>query len=232
MSIYLTGDTHGEVSRLVAEPFLQNINIMEKVIIIILGDFGVIFDPICTEREGKALRELEEKPYLFLFVDGNHENHYRLNKLPETDLFGGKVGIVKENKIYHCKRGEIYTIENLTFFTFGGATSIDKGYRIKNISWWEEETATITEMNYGLDNLKKHNFKVDYILAHTSPENIASKLIKRRKMYPLYDPDPTRKYLEAVCERTDFKKFYCGHWHVNQKIGKYNFLFENIEKLT
>jgi hypothetical protein len=231
MSIYLTGDTHGDISRLIADPLYKNETITEKDVIIVLGDFGVIFNPSETEREIKSLYELERRPNKFLFIDGNHENHNRLNKLNTTTLFGGKVGIVRKDKIYHCKRGEIFIIDDLKFFVFGGATSIDKMSRLIDISWWEQEVASVKEMNHGMDMLEKHNFKVDYILAHTAPSNIVRNLKDRKELYDLYDPDPTRSYLEFVCERTNFKKFYCGHWHVDYKIKKYNFLFKNMVKI-
>lgn len=231
MSIYLTGDTHGDISRLIADPLYDNNIITEKDVIIVLGDFGVIFEPICTEREIELLNKLEKRPNIFLFVDGNHENHYRLSKLPKRTLFGGKVGEVRKNKVYHCKRGEIYIIDDLKFFVFGGARSIDQGYRIEGVSWWPEEIPSRKEMFHGLDNLEKHNFKVDYILAHTAPEDITKKLKKIKGLYDLYDPDVTKSYLEVVCEKTKFEKFFCGHWHVDYRIKKYNFLYTNFVKI-
>ena len=87
-------------------------------------------------------------------------------------------------------RGEIFNIEGLNFFTFGGASShdiqdgilefdnwIDKAkkldkqgkymYRVRNLSWWEEELPTEEEMQHGLDILKQHDNKVDYLLTHS-----------------------------------------------------------------
>lgn len=72
--------------------------------------------------------------------------------------------------IYHLMRGEIFTMENQTIFTFGGAASVDKQYRTPSISWWEQENSTSEEQSYAIENLKKHNFNVDYVITHQAPK--------------------------------------------------------------
>lgn len=84
-------------------------------------------------------------------------------------MFGGNVQIHPDaNNIIHLMRGEYYTIEGKTFWTMGGATSIDKESRIKDVTWWEAELPTTAEYNHGLEALEKHNNEVDYILTHVS----------------------------------------------------------------
>ena len=104
------------------------------------------------------IKWLDEKPWTTLFIDGNHENHTRLDKLPLVDMFGSKVGKVNDN-IFHLQRGHVYIIEGKKFFTFGGGYSIDKARRITNESWWEREMPNYAEYELGLDNLKKHDNK-------------------------------------------------------------------------
>lgn len=68
-------------------------------------------------------------------------------------------------------RGQIFVIDGLKFFVVGGAISVDKAFRIEHISWWKEELPNFAEMNEGLNNLRKHNNKVDYIISHTCSSN-------------------------------------------------------------
>jgi hypothetical protein len=82
-------------------------------------------------------------------------------------------------------------------------------------------------MDNSIANLERHQFNVDYILAHTAPEFISNMLI-RETMSNFITPDPTGKYLEHICNNTTFEEFYCGHWHINKKIGRYNFVYKDI----
>lgn len=231
MAIFVTGDTHGDVSRLLYGKWPANHVISIGDVVFVLGDFGVIWENVSTPKEKRLLSLLAKKDYITMIIDGNHENIPRLYNLPESELFGGKVGVIKAGKVFHCRRGEIYTIEGKKFFTFGGATSIDRHLRVPGVSWWKEEVASAAEMDYGLGNLEKHQYAVDYILAHTAPEDISKVLIKQFNSF-YNDPDPTRKYLEHVCKNCTFTEFYCGHWHVQADIDKYHFLYEDIRQIT
>ena len=234
MAIFVTGDTHGELTRFITSRYNLGGYILENEeenVLFILGDFGVIFENVPPPKEKRVLDRLAGKSYITMVVDGNHENHPRLYCLPEATVFGGKVGVIREGKVFCCRRGEIYTILDKKIFTFGGATSIDRHLRIPDVSWWKEEVASPAEMDHGLQMLEDHQYNVDYIFAHTAPENISQVLIRQFNSF-YNDPDPTRKYLEHVCSTTTFEKFYCGHWHVNTTIDKYHFLYDNIQKVT
>jgi len=227
MAILGTGDTHGDLTRLLVGEKFDGYTPVEGDAFFIFGDFGVIFNNVPTPTEKKLLDKLSKKHYITMVVDGNHENHPRLYDLPEETIFGGKVGVIRKGKVFCCRRGEIYTIQGKKIFTFGGATSIDRHLRIPGVTWWKEEVPTQAEMDRGLQNLEDNQYNVDYIFAHTAPENISQILIKQFGSL-FYDPDPTRKYLEHVCSSATFEKFYCGHWHVDRIIDKYHFLYESV----
>ena len=70
----------------------------------------------------KLNKVAEEKNITYLFCDGNHENFELLEEYPEEEKYGGKVGKISK-RIYHLKRGEVYTIEEKTFFVFGRGKS-------------------------------------------------------------------------------------------------------------
>ena len=125
-------------------------------------------------------------------------------------------------------RGQIFTIEEKTIFTFGGATSVDKAYRTEHISWWKEEEPSFIEYNEGLENLRNVNNKVDIIITHTCP----SELIKVFDKYPiLAHQSQINSFFDQINETVDFKRWYFGHFHDDINLGKYRMLYNDIEKI-
>ena len=104
-------------------PFLRLfVTVIIWRIIAVCGDFGGIWDSSNTEKYW--LDWLEKKKFTILFVDGNHENFDLLNAFPVTEWNGGKVHVIRKN-IIHLMRGQVFTIEGIRFFTFGGGQSHD-----------------------------------------------------------------------------------------------------------
>ncbi len=122
--IYLTGDIHGDLKRFRKDSFSEQLDMTKDDYVIILGDFGLIWDQEESEDEKYHLDILEKKSYTTLFVDGNHENHDRLNSYPMMDWHGGKVHKIRPS-VLHLMRAQIFSIEGMSFFTFGGAASHD-----------------------------------------------------------------------------------------------------------
>jgi len=187
--IFVKGDSHGDLYAFSSAIFPEEKTLTGNDKVIFCGDFGFIFAPgkdkkaIC--REKKKLDILAHKPYEILFVDGNHENFNRLRHFPVVERYGGKARKIRDN-IYQLMRGEIYTIEEKTFFVMGGAYSIDKKYRTEHDSWWKEELPDDKEYKNAANNLEKADFKVDYILSHTAPKEIIR----------LMGFDPEKKHME------------------------------------
>lgn len=184
-------------------------------------------------------------------ITGNCFN--RLYQYPVKEWNGGKVHEIRPN-VLHLVRGEIFIIEDKKFFVMGGASSHDiqdgildyedpnwkekakkldsKGkymYRIKGLSWWEEEIPSDTELENGLKNLEKHNWKVDFILTH-SPSTSQLYLLGGKG---LYEPDKLTNYLEEVRVRTEYKRHFFGHMHVSKAINDKDIgLYEQIVRIN
>lgn len=209
--IYITGDTHGEEGR-----FQYTDSVIEKTLkendkLIICGDWGYISDDSYKER--LFLRFLAEKPYQILWVDGNHENFDLINEYPVEEWCGGKVHVIRRNrdgvpKLIHLMRGQIFNIEGKKIFTFGGAYSIDKQFRIPNRSWWPQEMPTDKEMTEAISNLEKYHYKVDYVVTHTAPEDTMT-LIHPNHL----EEKPLNNFLEWVRENVEYHHWYMGHLH-------------------
>lgn len=224
MAIYITGDTHGGINgmKLKSKYFPSYENVTKDDILIILGDFGYIYEP--EHRKDLKKKEYNKMIHTFknrkwgsvLFIDGNHENFDRLNNYPEVDMFGGKVGKI-EDGIYHLKRGYIYEIQGHTVLTFGGANSVAKHTLIEGIDWWKDEKFNYSESNRAFDNLEKYNFNVDIILSHTcsfSALEYLSKYLNRT----MYEPDEFNRLFEEFKHRIKYKKWFFGHHHVDLEL--------------
>ncbi len=229
--VFACGDTHipWDIHRLLSFEKYQGFT--KDDIMIVLGDFGLIWKAFPDDREMCWTDWLDDRPYTIMFVDGNHENHFRLSRVKVIKKFGGKVGKISRN-IFHLKRGEIYTIEGKTFFTFGGAESYDKERRLLGISIWKEEVPSNEEMEYGLKNLEKHNNEVNFILSHTAPTSFLNRYFKKLKLpHDKYINDPTVKYLDHIISNMKFDRLYCSHFHDDFKTKKMSMIFEKTARL-
>lgn len=251
--IYVTGDVHlEEITRFFPDVFPKQTEMTKNDYVIILGDFGLIWDYRGESETERLCKDFfNNRNFTTLFIDGNHENYERLAEYPVEEWKGGRIQIITPS-IYHLMRGQVYEIDGLRIFTFGGAKShdisgglfkrndpeledkinnaMDAGlpFRIDGMSWWKEELPTEEEMKEGIKNLKKHDFKVDYILTHCT----ATSIQKKMNAEPLYMPDVLTDYFDNLREKSTFKKWYFGHYHYNAKItDKDMLLYEMIVPL-
>lgn len=258
MAIYITGDIHGNPVSLGVNSFYEqkkfDKNNKDENIVIILGDFGLVWNKDGEDKNEKYwLDWLENKPFTTVFVDGNHENFKRLYTYPIKKWHGGKVHEIRPN-VLHLMRGEIFNIEDLSFFAFGGASSHDiqdgildyndkdwrkkakeldkRGkymYRVKDLSWWKEELPTEEEMQHGLEALKRHDNKVDFLLTH-SPSTSELILMGGKGLYEL---DILTDYLEKIKAVCDYERHFFGHMHVNRTINEKDIcLYEQIIRMN
>ena len=219
--IYFTGDTHGEtdIEKLSFSNWQESRNLTKKDYLVILGDFGFPFlDKDVTADNQPAphcaysfwIKWLADKPYTILWVDGNHENFNYWDRQKITEWHGGKVQVHPHaDNIIRLMRGECYEIDGKTFFTFGGARSADKAYRIPNLTWWKQEEATEEEISHARETLTKHNYNVDFILTHTMPDKVSG------QVFGMSSTDRTALFLNEVMSCVDYDLWFCGHYHRN-----------------
>ena len=246
--IIVTGDIHGNpFQRLNLENFPEGKTFTKKDYVIILGDFGLVWDDSAMEHS--CLDWLENKPWTTLFIDGNHENYDLLNKFSIEEWGGGRVQKIRSSVI-HLLRGEVYDIGGYKFLAMGGARSHDiqdgvlevgdprikiwkkdnfKLFRINHISWWGEEIPNEEERKNALKNLAENDYKVDYILTHEAPSSDVV-LID----HLLYHPDEYSKWLEMeIRQKVKYKKWFFGHYHLNLDVNeKETCLFERRVRIV
>lgn len=220
--IYITGDTHGSIDiRKLNKRYFDDSTLTKNDFLIICGDFGLVWDN--SPEEQFWLNWLNEKNYTTLFIDGNHENHSLLNSYPVEIWNGGKIHKIRDS-VFHLMRGQVFTINNHTFFTMGGAASVDKNWRTPGISWWPEEMPNEGEYTEAIQNLRTYNHEVDYIITHTAPTSIVNQLIPEIK-----PPDRLTDFLEDIKKSVKYKHWYFGHFHDDRDIDeKHTLLYYNI----
>ena len=217
--IYITGDTHGEYDRF-EEKQLRKLR--EDDYLIICGDFGFVWDN--SEKERAVLEKIGEKRYMTLFVEGTHENFSILNSYPVVKRFGGSCRHICGN-LYQLLRGEIYSIDGSSFFTFGGGDSSDKDLRRKKGTWWKEEEPTLSEMKHAVRNLDKAGRKVDYIITHEPSMTDMALMEGRCRVTPL------STFLDEVAKNVSYKDWYFGSLHKNKTVRQAHCLFTELELL-
>lgn len=217
MKYYITADTHGDREWLRR---FDEISLKPGDMIIILGDFGFIWDG--SLEENKYLDELqfylEEKQVMLLFLDGNHENHAILNAMEVVKWNNGKVHKIRESVI-HLMRGQVFKFigekgDNLSIFTMGGGYSIDQGRRVKNISYWDAELPSLSEYEEAIRNLQDVDFNVDYVLSHTGPQETISYFSPKKSK----GEQELNRFLQVVRDTVKPKCMYYGHLHMSTKL--------------
>ena len=147
-------------------------------------------------------------------------------------------------------RGQVFDFGGLAWFTMGGAASHDiqdgildpaapdferqywlmrrmrSMFRVKGVSWWEEEMPSLEEYQEALANLERVNWTVDCVLTHCAPSGVV------QEINPSYGTDELTDFLEMVSQRCKFAYWFFGHYHENRIIDqKYILQWEKISEL-
>ena len=249
--LYVTGDTHGDFRRFKNSIFSEQNNMTKKDYVVILGDFGGIWNN--SKEEQYWLDWLDNKNFTTLFVAGNHSNYDILNSFPIDEWNGGEVNFIRPS-IIHLRRGQVYNFDDRKFFAFGGAQShdisdgiLDKTdkdyklkkkqldrnskslYRINHVSWWKEELPTEEEMAIGISNLSIHNNEVDYIFSHCCSTNTQNKMSNNDTFFK---PDILTDYFSDIESIVKYNKWFFGHYHINHNVdNKHIALYEQIIRI-
>lgn len=253
--IFVTGDCHGEFTKFNSRRFPEQKEMTKDDFVIICGDFGLWHD---CEDERYWLDWLNDKPFTTLFVDGNHENFDRLysDEFPIVDFQGGKAHAIRDS-VYHLMRGYVFDLQGKKFFAFGGASchdiddgildeakfstktafkatwkkwsKLDMSFRVNHYSWWKEELPSEEEMTRGRRELMNHGNKVDFVISHCLPQEIASAV-----SMGIYKPDKLTTYFNAILHGgLKFTAWYCGHYHREDRImAKFNILYDSIVRIV
>lgn len=227
-AIFVTGDVHGGAeygsSRFSSKSWPDGRTLSRDDVVVVAGDFGFVWDGSNTDRYW--LDWFESKPWTTCFVDGNHENHRMLAELPETEWNGGRVHVARSH-VLHLMRGEVFDIAGTTVLAMGGAASHDREWRKEGKSWWPEEMPSETEMERCRRNLDAAGWKVDYVVTHEAPADLAGDLCWECNRP--FEDDPLQNFLGEIDRRLDFKTWFFGHYHDDEwRDGRHRLIYRDI----
>lgn len=228
---YITGDIHGEVSRV--REMIAKHTITPEDTIILLGDVGMNYygNKHGDRHRKKKLNSLGIK---ILCIHGNHEMRPESLITYREDLWNGGTVYVEEEfpNLLFAKDGEVYNLEGCKAIAIGGAYSVDKWYRLQcDLHWFPDEQPSDIIKARVESKLEEIGWQIDAVLTHTCPY----RYIPREAFLGSIDQstvdNSTELWLDTIAERLDYHAWYCGHWHIEKRIDKMHFLFESVEHL-
>lgn len=126
--------------------------------------------------------------------------------------------------IFHMMRGEIFTIDDRTFFAFGGGHSQDFEFRQGTRNWWQREQPTHSEIRRAIHNLNLHDAKVDYIITHEPPASLKDCLgVDMQQRLEIHT------FFEDIIKQCEYRKWFFGKCHMDRFIPmKFYAMFEDV----
>lgn len=243
MTVFLTGDTHGQIGRFkqIKKFCKKNNTSKETDVVIILGDAGLNYYENTLDV---VLKEyLNSIPITFICIQGNHEQRpENIATYKEINLNSSIKGSFYYeplyDNIYFAKNSYPFFINGLSFFVLGGAYSVDKEYRLNltklgynNYKWFQDEQLNETEKAIAIDNITENNYYFDYILTHTCPYKYRPTEMFLPSINQKEVDNSMEIFLDKIDDKIHYKHWYCGHWHTDKDVHKISFLFKNIEKI-
>ena len=205
--IYITGDMHGEISRLRSRAARQ---LKKNDYLIVCGDFGFIWED--SAREKRLLSWLGKRKYHILFVEGTHDNLELINSYPEAEWNGGKVHEIS-GRLKHLVRGSVFELEGKKIFAFGGGESDDTELRVEDGRWWRDELPTPEVVEDARRNLARHENKVDYIVTHQTGFKLKRFLSMAHNDFNVLDV-----FFDEIREKCGYSRWFFGAYHINKVI--------------
>jgi len=227
--IYLTGDTHRDFKRVAA--FCDIVQSTADDILIILGDAGINY--LGGEKDRALKCQITELPITLFCIHGNHEQR------PETLGYDEKVwrdGTAfwepEFPNLLFAKDGEIYDFDGRWCIAIGGAYSVDKPLRLlEGWRWWPDEQPSVEIRERVETRLNAEGWCVDVVLSHTSPLKYELREMFISGIDEAGVDKSTEKWLDAIEDRLDYCRWYCGHYHTDKTIDKLRFVYNDFLEL-
>lgn len=245
MSIYITGDIHGNASN-IRNVISQIKNPSKEDFIIVAGDAGFEYEQYIMGQAKKAARKF---PGTWIVLRGNHDSRYWNHKGDQGWEIINYLGCdylhqMKYPNIWYLPdEGCIYRLGDFNIMFIPGAYSVDKWYRLRsNYPWNPYEQLSAKEQN-DLDLLMVEwvdsGFDIDFVVGHTFPskmERYYSDLFMEGLNQATVDKsmESWLNYMSQFYETIpSFKHYFGGHFHDDRQLNdKYTMLYHNVKNLA
>lgn len=164
-----------------------------------IGDFGFKYD---------TLKNVDHTKHLIL--PGNHDNY----------------DVCYKYRHFLQDYGYMINFNDIDFFYYRGANSIDKQYRTIGIDWWDREEVKIE--NFMKARELYRDIKPDIMISHDCPQDIAYKMLGPEQR--IYE-NITSWALQELYNIHQPKLWFFGHWHKSRKIQHGNTQFICLNEL-
>ena len=172
-----------------------------------LGDFGVWPGPAGGRYLDDVDAALDRAGMALWFVDGNHEDHGRLARLPRNPNGYSDV----RDRIKHLPRGYRWEWHGRTWLALGGAVSLDRAVRTEGRDWWPEEEIA----PWQAEQIASKG-RADVMLTHECPARVAHSFPSPPSWWDLKylaRNDVHRERLQYVVDRVHPSWLFHGHLH-------------------
>lgn len=230
MKCYITGDCHGDFKKI--EYFCKHNDTSKKDVLVILGDAGINYWLNNTDKKNK--KKLEALPITIFVIHGNHEERpYNISSYKESLWNGGIVYCEEEYpSLLFAMDGEIYDLNGKKAIAIGGAYSVDKNYRcMVGLPWFPDEQPSYAVKEAVEKKLKDNDWKIDFILSHTCPKGMMPTDLFLDFIDQSSVDNSTEEWLDTIWRKTEFERWYFGHFHENRITGTFSMLYEAIYEL-
>lgn len=184
MKTRFIGDIHGKV-----EDYFKLLNGAKNSVQV--GDFGVGFGTLSAPNIDR-LYEILVPVGNHKFIRGNHDD-------PEE---------VKKSS-HWIPDGTVDPDHGIMYI--GGASSIDKAFRTKDLDWWENEQCSQEQLNELIDIYVAVKPKV--MVTHEAPDQIFGELSQCSPFGLISEYSRTRFSLAKMFDKHKPETWIFGHWH-------------------
>lgn len=211
-SLIFIGDIHGEFGEV-----LKNINMVHDSIQVYCGDIGMGFykSGYYVDEFDKIQKRAEKNNCTIIFIRGNHDNPDYFCR--EVDLFDPN----KYSRIWMANEWQMYQTIWGNILCQGGAISVDKYYRTKDVTWWADEPVQYIDPDVVLKDRFGDNH-IDIVATHTAPETFSPLGNKAIAMNWPYEDiieacDYERRFMQKILvwlkANNCPKYWFYGHFH-------------------
>lgn len=228
--VFITGDKHANFDSV--EAFCTDYATDKTDILIVLGDAGINF---FLDKQDTQLKEfLRELPITLFCIHGNHEARPEKLENYECITFHGNLALAERKypNIIFAIDGNTYLFSGMRCIALGGAYSVDKPYRLASGGiWFDDEQPSEETKKFAEHVLDFNGWDVDVVLSHTCP---AGDIPVDAFLPGIVQSDvdrSTEDWLQYIKDRLTFRKWFCGHWHIDRTVDNLRFVFNDFLEL-
>lgn len=223
--IYVTGDIHGDPTRIC--DFCDRNKLTADDTVVILGDAG--FNYFGNDDDRYAKKYVAKLPITVFCIHGNHEMRPQTIESYRKIEWRKGMALVEDKypNIIFAEDGEVYDLDGKKAIAIGGAYSVDMAYRLLHGLRWFPDEQPSEEIKARVEKkLEKLGNKIDIVLSHTCPAKYTPTEAFLPGLNQATVDRSTEEWLDTIEAGNEYKRWYCGHWHINKTVDSVTFLYD------